>query len=44
MDETAIDHGSNISGISLLLNVEKISNSIDIDDMEIKSLRVNTIF
>lgn len=36
MDDTAIDHGSNISGISLLLNVEKISNSIDIDDMEKK--------
>lgn len=36
MDESVIDHGSNISGISLLLNVEKISNSIDIDDMERK--------
>lgn len=36
MDDTVIDHGSNISGISLLLNVEKISNSIDIDDMERK--------
>ena len=36
MDETVIDHGSNISGISLLLNVEKISNSVDIDDMERK--------
>jgi hypothetical protein len=36
MEDTAIDHGSNISGISLLLNVEKISNSVDIDDMEKK--------
>ena len=36
MDEAVIDHGSNISGISLLLNVEKISNSVDIDDMERK--------
>lgn len=36
MEDTVIDHGSNISGISLLLNVEKISNSIDIDDMERK--------
>ncbi len=36
MDDTVIDHGSNISGISLLLNVEKISNSVDIDDMERK--------
>ena len=36
MDDTAIDHGSNISGISLLLNVEKISNSVNIDDMERK--------
>lgn len=31
-----IDHGSNIAGISLLLNAERISNSIDIDDMERK--------
>jgi hypothetical protein len=36
MEDTVIDHGSNISGISLLLNVEKISNSVDIDDMERK--------
>jgi len=36
MDDTVIDHGSNISGISLLLNVEKLSNSVDIDDMERK--------
>ncbi len=36
MDDTVIDHGSNISGISLLLNVEKISSSVDIDDMERK--------
>lgn len=36
MDDTIIDNGSNISGISLLLNVEKISNSVDIDDMERK--------
>ena len=36
MDDAVIDHGSNISGISLLLNVEKISNSVDIDDMERK--------
>lgn len=36
MDENIIDHGSNISGMSLLLNVEKISNAIDIDDMERK--------
>lgn len=36
MDEAVIDHGSNISGISLLLNVEKISNTVDIDDMERK--------
>ena len=36
MDDTTIDHGSNISGIGLLLNVEKISNSVDIDDMERK--------
>lgn len=36
MDDTVIDNGSNISGISLLLNVEKISNSVDIDDMERK--------
>lgn len=36
MDETVIDHGSNIAGISLLLNAERISSSIDIDDMERK--------
>jgi hypothetical protein len=37
MDEKSIiEHGSNISGMSLLLNVEKISSSIDIDDMERK--------
>ncbi len=45
MDDTVIDHGSNISGISLLLNVEKISNSVDIDDMEkkIKNMYIDTI-
>ena len=36
MAENTLDHGSNISGISLLLNVEKISNEIDVDDMERK--------
>jgi hypothetical protein len=36
MADNVIDHGSNISGISLLLNAEKISNSVDIDDMERK--------
>lgn len=36
MIENTLDHGSNISGISLLLNVEKISNDIDVDDMERK--------
>ena len=35
-DKTSLDHGSSISGIGLLLNVEKISNEIDIDDMEKK--------
>lgn len=45
MDDVAIDHGSNISGISLLLNVEKISNSIDIDDMEkkVKNMYIDNI-
>lgn len=44
MDDTVIDHGSNISGISLLLNVEKISNSVDIDDMErkVKNMYIDT--
>lgn len=36
MSDATIDHGSNISGVSLLLNVEKISSSVDIDDMERK--------
>jgi len=36
MTDATIDHGSNISGISLLLNAEKISNVIDIDEMEHK--------
>lgn len=35
-DKTSLDHGSSISGIGLLLNVEKISNEIDLDDMERK--------
>lgn len=45
MDDTVIDHGSNISGISLLLNVEKISNSVDIDDMErkVKNMYIDAI-
>lgn len=46
MDEsTSIDHGSNISGVSLLLNAERISNEIDINDMEkkIKSMYIETI-
>jgi len=46
MDEsTSLDHGSNISGISLLLNVEKISNEIDVDDMEkkVKSMYIENI-
>lgn len=44
-DATSLDHGSNISGISLLLNVEKISNEIDIDDMEkkVKSMYIENI-
>lgn len=43
-DNTVIDNGSNISGISLLLNVEKISNSVDIDDMErkVKNMYIDT--
>jgi len=36
MGDASIDNGSNISGISLLLNMEKISNGVDIDDMERK--------
>ena len=45
MDETVIDHGSNISGIGLLLNVEKISNSVDIDDMErkVKNMYIDAV-
>lgn len=46
MDEAgSLDHGSNISGISLLLNVEKISNEIDVDDMEkkVKSMFIENI-
>lgn len=46
MDESSsIDHGSNISGISLLLNVERISDKIDVDDMEkkVKSMYIETI-
>lgn len=44
-DATSLDHGSNISGISLLLNVEKISNEIDVDDMEkkVKSMYIENI-
>jgi hypothetical protein len=44
-DLTSLDHGSNISGISLLLNVEKISNEIDVDDMEkkVKSMYIENI-
>lgn len=44
-DSTSLDHGSNISGISLLLNVEKISNEIDVDDMEkkVKSMYIENI-
>lgn len=44
MDETTIDHGSNISGMSLLLNAEKISQSVDIDDMErkVKGMFIDT--
>lgn len=43
-DNTVIDNGSNISGISLLLNVEKISNAVDIDDMErkVKNMYIDT--
>lgn len=45
MEDTVIDHGSNISGISLLLNVEKISNSVDIDDMErkVKNMYIDSV-
>lgn len=45
MDDSVINHGSNISGISLLLNVEKISNSIDIDDMEkkVKNMYIDNV-
>lgn len=45
MDDAVIDHGSNISGISLLLNVEKISNSVDIDDMErkVKNMYIDNV-
>jgi hypothetical protein len=46
MDEsTSIDHGSNISGVSLLLNAERISSEIDINDMEkkIKSMFIEII-
>lgn len=44
-DSTSLDHGSNISGISLLLNVEKISSEIDVDDMErkVKSMYIENI-
>lgn len=44
-DSNTLDHGSNISGISLLLNVEKISNDIDVDDMEkkVKSMYIENI-
>ena len=45
MDDAVIDHGSNISGISLLLNAEKISNSVDIDDMEkkVKNMYIDAV-
>ncbi len=46
MDESSsIDHGSNISGISLLLNMERISDKIDVDDMEkkVKNMYIETI-
>ncbi len=45
MEDTVIDHGSNISGISLLLNVEKISNAVDIDDMEkkVKNMYIDAV-
>ncbi len=45
MDDTIIDHGSSISGISLLLNTEKIANSINIDEMEkkVKSYHIDTV-
>ncbi len=44
-DASSLDHGSNISGISLLLNVEKISSEINVDDMEkkVKSMYIETI-
>ena len=31
-----IDYGANIAGLGLLLNAEKISNTVDLDDMEKK--------
>lgn len=45
MDDTTINHGSNISGVSLLLNVEKISSSVNIDDMErkVKNMYIDDI-
>ncbi len=46
MDESSsIEHGSNISGISLLLNMERISNEIDVDDIEkkVKSMYIENI-
>lgn len=44
MEDATIDHASNISGISLLLNMEKVSNNIDIDDMEkkVKNMHVES--
>ncbi len=46
MDKTTLlDHGSNISGINILLNAEKISNEIDVNDMEkkVKSMYIENI-
>ena len=41
MGDTSIQNGSNISGVGLLLNLERVSNDVDIDEVE---NRVRSIF
>ncbi len=43
MEDSTVDYGSNIAGLSMLLNMEKVSESIDIDDMEqkVKNMCIN---
>lgn len=43
MEDSTVDYGSNIAGMSLLLNMEKVSNGIDLDEMEhkVKNMCIN---